>query len=71
MVIKPTQFEVHPSSGVPIYLQIIGQINALIAGGHFKAGGHVTQRTSNGDGTRGKRDDNLQSLLEAGGRTKS
>ncbi|QDT43070.1 HTH-type transcriptional repressor YtrA [Gimesia alba] len=38
MVIKPTQFEVHPSAGVPIYLQIMGQINAMIAGGHLKAG---------------------------------
>ena len=33
MTIKPAQFEVHPSSGVPIYLQIIEQINAMIAGG--------------------------------------
>jgi len=38
MTIKPTQFEVHPSSGVPIYLQIIDQINAMIAGGNLEAG---------------------------------
>tara|TARA_R110002111_G_scaffold262872_1_gene342312 strand:- start:29038 stop:29433 length:396 start_codon:yes stop_codon:yes gene_type:complete len=38
MTIKPTQFEVHPSSGVPIYLQIIEQINAMIAGGYLDAG---------------------------------
>ncbi|WP_339731009.1 GntR family transcriptional regulator [uncultured Gimesia sp.] len=38
MTIKPTQFEVHPSSGVPIYLQIIEQINAMIAGGYLGAG---------------------------------
>ncbi|QDT80215.1 HTH-type transcriptional repressor YtrA [Gimesia maris] len=38
MVIKATQFEVHPSAGVPIYLQIIGQINTMIAGGHLNAG---------------------------------
>ncbi|MAC53334.1 MAG: GntR family transcriptional regulator [Gimesia sp.] len=38
MAIKATQFEVHPSAGVPIYLQIIGQINAMIAGGHLNAG---------------------------------
>ncbi|MDF1744841.1 MAG: GntR family transcriptional regulator [Gimesia sp.] len=38
MTIKPTQFEVHPSSGVPIYLQIIEQINAMIAGGNLDEG---------------------------------
>ncbi|MFK7778571.1 MAG: GntR family transcriptional regulator [Gimesia sp.] len=38
MTIKPTQFEVHPSSGVPIYLQIIEQINAMIAGGNLSVG---------------------------------
>ena len=38
MTIKPTQFEVHPSSGVPIYLQIIEQIHALIAGGSLGEG---------------------------------
>ncbi|WP_417380794.1 GntR family transcriptional regulator [Gimesia sp.] len=38
MVINATQFEVHPSAGVPIYLQIIGQINTMIAGGHLNAG---------------------------------
>ena len=38
MVIHANQFEVHPSSGVPIYLQIISQINAMIAGGHLNKG---------------------------------
>lgn len=38
MAIKASQFEVHPSAGVPIYLQIIGQINAMIAGGNLNAG---------------------------------
>ncbi len=38
MTIKPTQFEVQPSSGVPIYLQVIDQINAMIAGGHLDEG---------------------------------
>ena len=38
MTIKPSQFEVHPSSGVPIYLQIIEQINAMIAGGNLGEG---------------------------------
>ena len=38
MTIKPTQFEVHPSSGVPIYLQIIEQINAMIVGGNLDEG---------------------------------
>ncbi|WP_298868034.1 GntR family transcriptional regulator [uncultured Gimesia sp.] len=38
MTTKPAQFEVHPSSGVPIYLQIIEQINAMIAGGNLEEG---------------------------------
>jgi GntR family transcriptional regulator len=38
MTVHPHQFEVHPSSGVPIYLQIIEQINALIAGGNLVPG---------------------------------
>jgi GntR family transcriptional regulator len=38
MTVSPNQFEVHPSSGVPIYLQIIEQINALIAGGNLSEG---------------------------------
>jgi GntR family transcriptional regulator len=31
-------FEVHPSSGVPIYRQIIDQVLALVAGGQFREG---------------------------------
>ncbi len=38
MTITPRQFEVHPSSGVPIYLQIVEQVNALIVGGHLQSG---------------------------------
>lgn len=38
MTVHPHQFEVHPSSGVPIYLQIIEQVNALIAGGNLADG---------------------------------
>lgn len=38
MTITPSQFEVHPSSGVPIYLQIVEQVNALVAGGHQQPG---------------------------------
>ena len=38
MTISPAHFEVHPSSGVPIYLQIVEQVNALIAGGHHEPG---------------------------------
>ena len=38
VTITPRQFEVHPSSGVPIYLQIVEQVNALVAGGHQRPG---------------------------------
>ncbi len=31
-------FEIHPSSGVPIYRQLIDQVHALIAGGKFREG---------------------------------
>lgn len=32
------QFTVHPSSGLPIYRQIMDQVRAMIAGGRLKAG---------------------------------
>lgn len=38
MQITPLQFEVHPSSGVPIYRQIMDQVRAMIAGGKLAAG---------------------------------
>jgi GntR family transcriptional regulator len=38
MTVHPQQFEVHPSSGVPIYVQIIEQIHAMIAGGKLADG---------------------------------
>lgn len=38
MTIHPQQFEVHPSSGVPIYVQIIDQVQAMIVGGVLKQG---------------------------------
>jgi len=31
-------FEIHPSSGVPIYRQLIDQVHALIAGGKLREG---------------------------------
>jgi GntR family transcriptional regulator len=31
-------FEIHPSSGVPIYRQLVDQVHALIAGGKLSAG---------------------------------
>lgn len=34
----PLQFEVHPSSGVPIYHQIMNQVQALIASGQLAEG---------------------------------
>lgn len=38
MTVHPQQFEVHPSSGVPIYVQVIDQVQAMIAGGILKHG---------------------------------
>lgn len=32
------QFEIHPSSGVPIYRQVMDQVQALIASGRLKPG---------------------------------
>ena len=31
-------FEIHPSSGVPIYRQLVDQVHALIAGGKLRQG---------------------------------
>jgi GntR family transcriptional regulator len=31
-------FEIHPSSGVPIYRQLVDQVHALIAGGRLRPG---------------------------------
>jgi GntR family transcriptional regulator len=38
MQVTPLQFEVHPSSGVPIYRQIMDQVRALIAGKKLTSG---------------------------------
>jgi len=38
MQVTPLQFEVHPSSGVPIYRQIMDQVRAMIAGGKLSCG---------------------------------
>lgn len=35
---KPIPFEVHPSSGVPIYRQLVDQVYALLAGGNLAEG---------------------------------
>lgn len=35
---SPIPFEVHPSSGLPIYRQIMDQVHALIAGGNLRPG---------------------------------
>lgn len=35
---QPRQFELHPSSGTPIYRQIVEQVHAQIAGGHLEVG---------------------------------
>ena len=38
MPLSPADFAVHPSSGVPIYRQLIDQVNAAVAGGRLAAG---------------------------------
>lgn len=38
MHINPSQFQVHPSSGVPIYRQIIDQVQAMVIGGRLEGG---------------------------------
>jgi len=35
---QPIPFEIHPSSGVPIYRQLVDQVYALLAGGHLCEG---------------------------------
>ena len=38
MTIRPAEFSIHPSSGVPIYRQLIDQVQSLVAGGRLKPG---------------------------------
>jgi len=38
MTIQPSLFEIHPSSGVPIFRQIIDQVLALLAGKQLQPG---------------------------------
>ncbi len=38
MSASPILFELHPSSGIPIYRQLIDQVRALIAGGRLVPG---------------------------------
>ena|SRR5579872_2175546 len=38
MTRPPVNFQIHPSSGVPIYRQIIDQVLALVASGRLKPG---------------------------------
>ncbi|MFN0053020.1 MAG: GntR family transcriptional regulator [Planctomycetales bacterium] len=38
MTRPPVNFEIHPSSGVPIYRQIIDQVLALVTSGRLKPG---------------------------------
>lgn len=35
---KPTQFEINPNSGTPIYRQIVAQVHAMVAGGRLPVG---------------------------------
>jgi GntR family transcriptional regulator len=38
MTLPPRLFELHPSSGVPIYRQLVDQVRALVAGGKLRPG---------------------------------
>ena len=38
MTLPAALFELHPSSGVPIYRQLVDQVRALVAGGKLKPG---------------------------------
>jgi GntR family transcriptional regulator len=38
MAPHPELFEIHPSSGVPIYRQLVDQVHALVAGGKLRPG---------------------------------
>lgn len=38
MTIDPLQFEIHPSSGVPIFRQIMDQVRAQVASGKLQPG---------------------------------
>lgn len=38
MTTRADIFEIHPSSGVPIYRQLVDQVHALLAGGKLRAG---------------------------------
>ncbi len=38
MAILPEQFEIHPTSGIPIYRQLMDQVLALLAGKHIRPG---------------------------------
>jgi GntR family transcriptional regulator len=38
MTLPPHFFELHPSSGVPIYRQLVDQVRALVAGGRLRPG---------------------------------
>lgn len=38
MTLSPALFELHPSSGVPIYRQLVDQVRALVAGGKLRPG---------------------------------
>src|SRR5712691_3764193 len=38
MADSPAIFEINPTSGVPIYRQIVDQVNAMVAGGLLREG---------------------------------
>jgi len=38
MTLPPHLFELHPTSGVPIYRQLVDQVRALVAGGRLRPG---------------------------------
>jgi GntR family transcriptional regulator len=38
MTLPPRLFELHPTSGVPIYRQLVDQVRAMVAGGKLQPG---------------------------------
>ena len=41
MTSSPLNFEIHPSSGMPIYRQIMEQVRALVASGRLEPGNYL------------------------------
>jgi GntR family transcriptional regulator len=64
MINPSIQFEVHPSSGVPIYRQLMDQVRAMIAGGQLVEGDLLPSVRQ----TAGELDINMMTVSKAWGR---